>query len=123
MRFVIYIFSFFLVFRPVFPVVHYIIDYDYIATVLCINKDKLELKCNGRCYLMKEMANAEKDKPIDKDIIQLAFTVLFFQHGEQATIAQIETRIREVFSVYLNSYRQLFAAQIFRPPLANSSLL
>jgi hypothetical protein len=36
------------------------INYDYISKVLCINKDKPELKCNGKCHLMKELAKLQK---------------------------------------------------------------
>jgi hypothetical protein len=52
----------------------YAINYDYISKVLCINKDKPELKCNGKCHLMKELAKAsEDDKPIfsDKSKVQI----------------------------------------------------
>jgi hypothetical protein len=38
----------------------YAINYDYISKVLCINKDKPELKCNGKCHLMKELAKLQK---------------------------------------------------------------
>jgi hypothetical protein len=50
--------------KPIFPVMDYAINYDYISKVLCINKDKPELKCNGKCHLMKELAKTEDDKPI-----------------------------------------------------------
>ncbi|MBC8644541.1 hypothetical protein H9W95_12115 [Flavobacterium lindanitolerans] len=43
------------------PVIEYAINYDYIATVLCINKDKPEMKCNGKCHLMKELAKSSQD--------------------------------------------------------------
>ncbi len=51
--------------KPVFPVIDYVVNYDYIAKVLCENKAKPELKCNGKCQLMKELAKAaEEEKPI-----------------------------------------------------------
>lgn len=40
---------------------------DFIAKVLCINKDKPEMKCNGKCHLAKElnkMENKEEGSPI-----------------------------------------------------------
>ena len=36
----------------------YVLDYDYIATVLCINKENPELKCNGKCYLKDQLSKA-----------------------------------------------------------------
>ena len=47
-----------LVLKPVFPLVEYAVNYDHIAKVLCVNKAKPKLKCNGKCHLMKELAKA-----------------------------------------------------------------
>ena len=47
--------------RPIAPFVEYAINYDYISKVLCINKDKPELNCNGKCQLMKELKQQEED--------------------------------------------------------------
>lgn len=39
------------------------INQDYIAKVLCINRDKPELHCNGKCVLMQRIkAEEEKEK-------------------------------------------------------------
>ena len=32
----------------------------YIAKELCVNKDKPQLHCNGKCYLMKKLKQAEE---------------------------------------------------------------
>lgn len=40
----------------------YQINYTYISQVLCENKDKPELECNGKCHLMKEMADTSSEK-------------------------------------------------------------
>jgi hypothetical protein len=32
----------------------------YIATSLCVNKDKPEMHCNGKCYLMKKLKQAQE---------------------------------------------------------------
>ena len=31
----------------------------FIATELCVNKDKPEMNCNGKCYLMKKLKQAQ----------------------------------------------------------------
>ena len=39
------------------------INQKYIAATLCDNRNKPELQCNGKCYLMKKMKDAlEKEK-------------------------------------------------------------
>ncbi len=47
--------------RPVQPYVEYILNQDYIAEFLCINKDKPELQCNGKCHLVKEIEKQQKN--------------------------------------------------------------
>lgn len=37
------------------PVINYVFNYEFYKTVLCENKAKPDLKCNGKCYLIKEM--------------------------------------------------------------------
>lgn len=41
--------------RPIIPVIEYHANYDYIATVLCENRDRPYLECNGKCYLEKQL--------------------------------------------------------------------
>jgi len=54
--------------KPVFPVIEYVINYDYIANTLCVNKAKPQMHCNGKCHLMKELAKAsETEKPTSPD--------------------------------------------------------
>lgn len=37
--------------QPALPVLDYLINYDYIVSELCENRDKPILTCNGKCYL------------------------------------------------------------------------
>lgn len=45
-------------------VMHYWFNYAYYAEVLCENKDKPEMHCNGSCALSKELAKAETAKQL-----------------------------------------------------------
>lgn len=49
-------FAFLILFRPFWPIVEYIVAYDYIVAELCENRDKPELGCDGTCYLSKQLA-------------------------------------------------------------------
>jgi hypothetical protein len=50
---------------PVMPVINYLINKDYIAKNLCVNKDKPKSCCKGKCHLVKQLQktnqNTEKD--------------------------------------------------------------
>ncbi len=68
--------------KPIFPLVDYVVNYEYITKTLCVNKAKPQMNCNGKCHLVKELAKAaESDKPISSDKKQAAqeIEVLFFQ--------------------------------------------
>ena len=41
--------------RPIHPLVEYYANQDFFANVLCINKDKPEMACNGKCILMQKL--------------------------------------------------------------------
>jgi hypothetical protein len=50
--------------RPHYPVLDYLVNYDYIATQLCENKDQPILDCNGKCYLIKELEKSNPSHPL-----------------------------------------------------------
>jgi len=41
-------------------VVEYHINKDFVAKNLCVNKAKLKMHCNGKCQMMKRLAEEEK---------------------------------------------------------------
>lgn len=43
------------------PYINYIFNYNYIATVLCENKNRPEQHCKGKCHLRKEIKKAEPE--------------------------------------------------------------
>lgn len=106
--------------KPVFPVIDYFVNYDYISKELCENKTKPELLCNGKCQLMKELAKAsEDDKPIstDKKTVHLKTELLFFQEVENLIARQ--TYFQHKISIsdnYSNLYFHLNGCAVFHPP-------
>jgi hypothetical protein len=42
-------------FRMLMPFINYKINYKYISEVLCINKAKPKMACNGKCHLKKQL--------------------------------------------------------------------
>lgn len=107
--------------RP-FTQAYYLIDYqlrkDFIAKAFCINKQKPQLNCNGKCYLAKRLKTAEEqenkaqhnifDKYEIPTMICEELTNLHFQsyHFIQASASD----------TYLSHYSGLFNLSIFQPP-------
>lgn len=112
--------SLFMLFKPMLPVVEYVVFYDYITNELCVNKQKVELQCNGKCYLSKQITNAsDLDKQEKKANFSWSKTaVSFVQEIQHFTInpLKIETVFPLVFSkeiIYNFSLHNL----LFRPPV------
>lgn len=61
MKFLLFIVSITLLLKPVFPVLEYAVNYNYIVTELCENKETPELECYGKCHLAEELAKASEN--------------------------------------------------------------
>lgn len=109
------------VLKPVFPVVEYIVNYDYIAKVLCENKAKPALKCNGKCHLMKQLAKeSESEKPLfpNKKAPQ-EVEVLFYQNIDFQCCNVFPVAVAtNTTSNYINLYSFEEINVIFHPPLS-----
>lgn len=58
--------------RPLLPYAEYALNYKYISEVLCINQDKPELECDGKCYLKRKIQQQVDPEPATEGIIPLA---------------------------------------------------
>lgn len=110
--------------KPILPVLDYIVNYEYISKVLCVNKDKPKMHCNGKCHLMRELAKAEEsEKPIssDKKGNSQTIEVLFFQEVKTFQITDIFFQsAMKTNAEYSNLYFYLNPNSVFRPPTSIS---
>lgn len=94
--------------------------YDYISKVLCINKDKPKLECNGQCHLMKQAAkNAESDGPIstNKKLSTQEIVFVFFEEFTTQRILPLYFhKTEKANSFYSNLYTYRLSSFLFRPP-------
>lgn len=101
--------------------VDYVVNYEYISKVLCENKAKPELECNGKCQLMKELAKAaEEEKPLssDKKNTTPVFEILFFQEINDFKWTQVYFQDRNTtFNHYSDLYFYLNSDAVFHPPI------
>ena len=108
--------------KPVFPVVEYAVNYDYISKVLCINKAKPKLKCNGKCHLMKELAKASDDeKPISSNKKTNTLNDLFVQEVNSFVFMNNRVTVPFILNTnYANLYSHLDTYSFFHPPISIS---
>ena len=97
--------------------VDFVANRDYIAKNLCENRDRPELKCNGKCQLCKRLR--AEDKKENKGLPALKNLKLFslysspkhtfnFNHSSDAS---------KFASLYLNDISISHKRGVFRPPL------
>lgn len=121
MKYLVFIVVFMMLARPVLPVLEYVLNYNYITTVLCENKAKPQMHCNGKCHLMKELAKAsETEKPVsEKKASTLYPEVLFsapivvYTFKNQPLAFKAKTRFN-----YNNYYSSIVQSSVFRPPVS-----
>ena len=107
-----------LLLKPVLPVIEYVVNYEYISKVLCENKATPALECNGKCHLMKELAQAsENEKPLSSHKKAISESeVLFFQKIEQTQVFASTPSYVIISNFYFNNYSHLLVDTSYRPP-------
>ena len=91
-----------------FLVTNYLYQYDYYVNVLCENKEKPELKCNGTCHLAKELKVVDEKESCPELPAQVKVEpALFYQEVEAIAFATVQERInfpRTSPEMYLSPY-------------------
>ncbi|MEM1339718.1 MAG: hypothetical protein AAF634_06820 [Bacteroidota bacterium] len=103
-------------FRPVAPLLEYVVHEDYIAEFLCVNKENAALNCKGKCYLVQQLAEQREEKKqnlprIAMEEYPIGFVVLMkIQPQNELSVTKKKQ------NHYSNNYGYLFTASSFRPP-------
>lgn len=89
---------------------------EYIAAELCVNRDVPESGCNGHCYLMKKLKQAQKDSQgTDKPG---AKRETFWQHCADLTRRPVLLPLRETLRApfAFSGHVLQTPASVFHPP-------
>ena len=100
------------------PFIEYKINKERIAKVLCINKDKTEMQCNGKCYLKKQLRKANNE-PSEQPLPTPTYS-----KAEDLTTLLFERKLRCLNPIiinksevhYIENYQFIFNRRIFHPP-------
>ena len=106
--------------KPLWPVVEYVVNYDYIVKVLCENKDEPEMHCNGKCHLTKELAKeagADDKNPFNSKTKTGIPQVLISENISEYRFAfESEMISNKNLSYISNLNSSLFISKILHPP-------
>jgi len=97
-------------------VVNYMAQYDYYKTVLCENKNKPELKCNGTCQLAKELKAAEKPVEVPTVPASLEIQELLFVNAQSTKIINLPLPCGTYHSTNDRLPTLLFVEEVSEPP-------
>lgn len=106
--------------QPIIPIIEYFVNYDYIASELCENRNKPILTCNGKCYLEEQVVqqldidnSQEIPMPPKVDFekfITIKTKQFVYSLFDVSTILQ-----KPIFSNTLED--KINSSTIFRPPI------
>ena len=106
-------------FSSVFVYVGFKLNQQYIAANLCVNRFKPSLHCNGKCYFMRKIKQAEdndkkqaaKDSScrLEMSFIQQSFNITFYE-------PVIIDTLSAGFPVFDYQYTSRYLSSIFKPP-------
>ncbi len=97
--------------------VDFLANNTYIKEVLCINKKKTELQCEGKCYLMQQLQKQQQEQ--QQELPQLThikyeFVLTHFQ--EETHRITWDILARHNFPNTQKIYAHLEGSDIFHPP-------
>lgn len=104
--------------RPFLPFINYAINYEYISSVLCENREKPELLCNGKCYLKKDLAKSSQSNTAPKELkIEILYCFVIekkikITNDESNNLIEKKAKIQQCFNFEFQDFYQEF----FHPP-------
>lgn len=78
--------------QPALPFIEYFINYDYISTELCENRDKPILSCNGKCYLEDQVNESNN---------------LFEHHEQVPMLPKVDLSAYPLFVLFKTSFQKI----------------
>ncbi|MBT9189925.1 hypothetical protein [Zobellia russellii] len=76
--------------KPLWPLINYAVNYDYIVTNLCENRNQPMLRCDGKCFLAKQLAQESEEKeksPFESELSKLKLPIIdWFQSYQSQSL-------------------------------------
>ncbi|WP_157761449.1 hypothetical protein [Chryseobacterium camelliae] len=106
--------------RPLLPLISYAVNYRYIVENLCENRAQPELRCNGKCYVFRQIAETgrEHDTRDGRKILFPYIDVFIAEEGICYFCGIAGTDDRSISTFYSVRYLPILYSDIFHPPVA-----
>lgn len=98
---------------------YYELNIDYIIETYCVNKEKPELQCNGKCHLANQLSNDSSDTS-DKSsylssLFEMFVPVYFYKHNFDFNAFFKYKTIQNNWN-YSKLFTSIFKDDFYRPP-------
>lgn len=112
-------------FRPIYfvgQVLYFQLNIDYIIETYCVNKEKPELQCNGKCHLAKQLqvvsATANEDDNDIMNVVVESFFPVYYHTATNQKNNSIHVYVLKVSNFnYNNCYSFDSEYQLYKPPI------
>ncbi len=99
--------------------VDFLANNEYIKEVLCINKEKPKLSCNGKCYLMQQLQEQQSEKEHElPQLVHSEYEFVIFSFSKKLSQTKCIISAKKSFPLIANHYSHLGYWDIFHPPQA-----
>src|SRR5690554_4831329 len=92
------------------------LNQDYIAKVLCINREKPQLECNGQCILMKKMEQAQDSNSAEQSQSTKPHLLEIFSELSPLFQPLTSPAVQKEFFTYNDGDSFVLFFSIFQPP-------
>ncbi|WP_405569959.1 hypothetical protein [Winogradskyella sp. Asnod2-B02-A] len=100
---------------------YYQLNIDYIIETYCINTDKPELKCNGKCHLAKQLTAVNNTDDSGKALVSI-YDSFFPVFSEKLPVIEINALTtfynKQKIIACIQCYSYKFEYYHFKPPIS-----
>lgn len=116
-----YILFFALALRPLYNigyVAYFELNIDYIVETYCVNKEKPQLQCNGKCHLATQLTTTSDttEESASLNTIFEVFIPVYFQEHKSISLYKINTLQTLNNWKYSNTFNSVFSDPLDHPP-------
>lgn len=121
-RLFIFIFITVLAVRPMFyvgTVIYHKTHINEIVEKYCVNKEKPQLQCNGKCHLAKQLSATNHDDIQNRIDISAAFFPVFYQEIKENTFDFYKLNLKKTSFRYCFDYSSASIEREHKPPIVH----
>ncbi|SEC23847.1 hypothetical protein SAMN04489761_2455 [Tenacibaculum sp. MAR_2009_124] len=98
-------------------IIDFLLNQEYIKEFLCINKEKPELACNGKCYLTKQLEETQNKREQQfPELVHFKYEFVLVSHSNKDVQGIAFCEKGRCILGYDNNYSFQFINDIFHPP-------